>query len=566
MVEEPEGLITNPREFKHKSVKDIAEGGKEAKRKAAEREEEAIKRKEAIETQAAGTRLGYIGAIKETRLSDNEEYKEFQYAERWCNSRLEIGTQLTRPDFWLDASHEERRVLEYRAELARAVNVKRTTGFTLENQANNSELAGFTKAETAALYRVPGVREAMETYIKYLDNADSDDERYNPIRNRDKGKEKPSHVSVLTIQDRDDAEQMRKQIAEREIAPLLEVKLRKKYPMSTKEEIVALRKDAARMAVDAEQIAFNLLYIGNAFESFDSKWSPERDRAGNLNDERRRLRKTSLMASELVFPGIKFIMNPMDALVVRSFREKKRLKLVGSFGNWAHEQIPRALERIGAENFDYVVVVRSDSADAEKKWWTAKKTGGGVTLYIPDCYPVQLMKSIWEETVITPREGQDVSVNQRGKASLIDFLRAEEEIPWEKPEAAGLWVDYTDSIRAVDTLWGYYSRRAKPDTSISVAMFGGPGGAAQNLKPWVAPINKALAEFQWADREDLKRWIIYAAAQVKEDERLPKLRMKGKDKDVLRIIGTDSPRSLRFIDDNNLFFPWDKASAMAKWL
>jgi hypothetical protein len=148
----------------------------------------------------------------------------------------------------------------------------------------------------------------------------------------------------------------------------------------------------------------------------------------------------------------------------------------------------------------------------------------------------------------------------------LDFIRAKEEIPWEKPEAAGMWTDYADSIRAADTIWSYF-KRATQEHVISTSKFGGFGGAVENLGPWATVLDKALAEFHWADDPDLKRWIIYAAAQVEESERLPRLRMKDREKDILRLVlGTDSKQSLQFTPSSKLFFSWDKPGKFSRFI
>lgn len=569
MVEEPEsGLVTDPSKFKHQSVEEIKKGGKREVKRLSEEEEKVKERGELVGAMAEATQLAYMGAIKETQLSESADYREFQNSERWCNTRLEIGTQLIRPEFWRKASEEEKRIYEYRAELSRAVQVKRAAGFTLEGQYKNPELGGFSKTETTALYYVPGVREAMETYVKYVDNSDSEDERFRPIRTGDEGKENPSRVSVLTIQDRDDAEQIRKQIAEKEIAPILESRLRQEYQKEEKEiDEKALKKEAMRMAIDAEQIAFNLFYIGNTFESLDAKFveiTDKKDRDYGKTVRREEL-GMGLMASELATPPIKFIMNPMDALVVRSARGTERLKTVGAYGEWTQKQMEDALRnaRVVQKNGepDYgaiteVEIVPTGSGEEKDKWWTAKRyerkvekkneqtgkkekvTERGVRLYVPDCYPTKLMKSFWEETKMTSKEG---------KKSLLQFLRDEEEIPWKNSEAAGMWTDYMGSIRAVDSIWQYY----KGENKIAFKKFGA-------FTEWRDGIERPLAEFGWYGDEAMKRWLFYSSWGVNRNSRMPIITMTNYQKDVIKY--SLGEKNLNYLPEKQVFFEWDKST------
>lgn len=594
MVDESEGILKAGKGMSVDRMREVA--GEEKRRR--EKLEESKSLGGAIRTgMAEEIRKGYSAALQERRLSDNDEYLEFQHLERWANTPFEINLNIP-PTFWVLMSEKERRITELRAELIRVANVKREVGHTLKDLAENRELTGFTKAETAALYNVEGVREALERYIELLYDSGpavtpkkDDKHRLTKIEivqmevgGRQMGVEKVVGYSLLGASHREDVEAYRNQVVTKELVdnkffPKFLEEFKKKG-LSEEEAREAAEDEALRAATDAEQIAFNLLYIGNTFESLDSQWEGEWERDAKTGlwekkepaaEPRRRLRKPSLMSSECLVVPIKFRMNPLDTLVDRSAREAGRLKEVGSFGVWAQKQIDRALIEGGVVKKDgtpdYGAILDGELGvevvpGEWDKWWTVEEEDGQKTLFVPDCYPTQLLSSVWEfkkARITDPESGE--------KKHLMWFLKNKKRIPWEQPEVGGLWNDYRDFVEAAGVIWNYFSGAPidRTDTTIGAVEFRGPEGAASRKAPWVGVLNKALAEFGRAEDNRLKRWLIYAATQVKSGERLPRIDMINLHKVYLRrTLGDNKPYSLRFIPSQEIFFPWDKPSGLSE--
>ncbi|MBI3443651.1 hypothetical protein HY008_03190 [Candidatus Woesebacteria bacterium] len=450
------------------------------------------------------------------KLTTEAKYREFLATERYANEPRAIGPD----DYWyVRLSEREREVIRYRLELERAAHYKRKAGWTMEDLSKNPELSGLSKSETAILYHELGVRGALEIYIELIDKAGDPDATK---ITRSSGEE----ISILQCSDRKDVEGFRRVVEERVRTKLYTDLQKGILPKEWKEKIDNARKNAPSpeeadeqvkkiiedylmiKPLDAEQIAFNLLYVGNTWEVLDAVWQ-----------KGTRTRRPTLKAGEFLNAPIKTAMRPLDALIDQTQKGEEKLTEAGAFGRWAYKQE-------GGQKFDRVEVIPATRGNVNDFWRVR-----GSTLNIPECYPIQNLGSIWEETQI-------------GGKKLIDYLRNREEIPWQLPEAQGLWSDYLTLIRAAGVVWDYYQGKAR----LSLGQFG--EGAV-----WERELLNSMGKLKRRNENEQRRWIFYASLGIKEDSRAPKLQRSDADKDIsIRAFGQ---RGSRYLNNNELLFPWD---------
>lgn len=464
---------------------------------------------------AADVKAGFSAALKENKLSWEDSYRTFQSSERWTNRPANIDPNAT---YWLPRNGEangalvrRRELMGLRAEIATGCSIKRNEG-SLESLAKVYN--ALTPSETGAVHRMPGVKEAMMYYMGFVDNAEQD-----AFKIEHNGKK----ISISEAKDRDtEIEEFRDKITH-----YLETQLGMSHSQ----------------AIDSEQSAFNLLFIGNTFEPTDSVW------VANSDGTYDRTRGPKMAAAEFVVSGIKTAMKPMDAALRTIVKGEEEFKEVGGLGKWIKTQGAQALANIGEAKFDYVVCIPyqdSRRKQCENEWWTAKKRPDGkVVLYVPDFYaPVEMVGSVWDETSIDNRP-------------LMDFIRNGEDIPWDKVPS-DMWANYGSKLKALDTKWKYLQADDQA-IQLNAGVFGGFGGAVQKLQPWAAKINKGLADLKERNNDSVKRWIVYADTGVDPDSRLPKVNVTGPIRDRLN----STLKGMDFISEQP-FFPWDRPHLLRK--
>lgn len=482
----------------------------------------------------------------ERLLDTEEEYEFFLKDIRWANSHKELIDESNPPAFWVTLSERDKMLTKTEIELANAVHYKRDEGYNLEKASMNNEFSGFTKSETAEIYKILGVRGAMELYVKLTKDGETKFERKVPD-----GKSR-----VFTFRecgDKKDSLVVRDYVKDKIKDEL------KKTGLSGKQlETAALR---------AETDALNLLYLGNFFESMDSEWEIK----GNGEKEK----EVSIPLKEGTFthPLLAGAMKPLESMVVSYSKESAKLVPIGSLGLWGCEQSRNALRRSGVkfdeknetdnDKFSLILVTvpyeQNNPANAEKLWWTAKydKQNKKVRMYIPECYPTKLLGNIFEETEIKDRNGKD-------KHTLFWYLENEKEIPWEQSGAGNMWIAYKVEMMSADSEWKFYDGKNE-ETKILPGKFGGVDGAFGYLSSWLTSLEVAMAGLSKRTDINRLRWHVYASVGVNPEKKNPELAIHPQSKWVLSdVFSTGGGYCLNQFKGDGVLFNWDKVSKMRK--
>lgn len=426
----------------------------------------------------------------------------FLRIERYCNTPLTYPPGFE-PAWYKDLSQDERESIDYRMELIRAVNYKRSQGFSLEDLGNNSHLNGLTKTETAQLYSIPGVRQALEIYAGLTFRHDT-----RPvITGRDRqGGNTVTDITIFECKDRAQLEQIRGQIV-RQVSQELHI---------TDTHRIALpdgRRSVHPVALESEQIAFNLMCASNAFEGGD-----------DMN---------TCMLSDLINIPIRNACHPLQAAlqpaINKSFMEYKEL---GVYGKWVRQNTAGIRKRgIKYADIEQLVTVPPQSG---RLWQTSRGRRGGVILFVPEFYPRTLIASLWQDLKI-------------GNKPFSDYLLNREEVPWDLGEAAALWTQYTNRLKQAGVVWDYLQGK-KP---INV------GRVGESISLWAAEINGPLATLAQAGNIELKQWIILASLGGPNPTN-KKPRTLNLSQSQKRIIRDGTSFVARFLPSSQVFFPGDQ--------
>src|SRR6185369_11072767 len=243
---------------------------------------------------------------------------------------------------------------------------------------------------------------------------------------------------------------------------------------------------------DAEQIAFNLLFLGNTFESLDSKWNNgQRDRAPQ-------------MTSEVLTIPIRNAMKPLDSLIASLGKAPEKFASVGAFGNWAYNQIRRGNRdhELNLKEIDRVRIVPEKKGNQDKFWTLRDK---GKTLYVPECYPKKIIGSIWEET--------KAKVGGEDKP-LLELIRrsGDGSIPWDSVEGEDMWGTYGFRLGKAGIIWDLFQGK-------NLIRFGDD----DQVRQWVDVVNGALSQFGLVGETSIKRWLLYASTNIDIKQRASKL-------------------------------------------
>ena len=401
---------------------------------------------------------GFTKGLEKRELLPEKRYDIFLERERWAEGPFEIDFDQP-PNFYLQMNRKEQREFEARVNLLLAMRNKRLDGWSLGGAAKNTILNSFTKEETALLYRMPGVQQALEFYVTMIDHPNE------AVFTREDG----STFTIVDSEDRADSEMIRRDVAEWVYKHLLREGLSE--------------NEAKQKAYEAEQVAFNLHFVGNFFER-DSRWVlDERRITGGTEKIIRslagsafkyldrewiwgkgrktgvRIRGPKLANSDFCHAPLRAEMAPMDTLVDNTLKSKKKRPLVGGLSEWAAIQTQKSLKLSGIREisgFDEVVII-DETIENNDKYWTVEDYRGADgrkrhRLYAPRCYPITNIGSIWEETKL--------GVGGIEK-SLLDYLRERVEIPWDMPGAGSdMWSGYVFDLGKEDVIWGAYKRES----------------------------------------------------------------------------------------------------------
>ncbi len=450
--------------------------------------------------------------------------------EEWNNRPLPDGEQI-KPPYWGEMTDREREEYKFRAELSKIANWKRSKmgglgGPNLDNLSKYPEWNGFTKSETQALYEIPGVRTALEIYIDLADND-------TPING----------ISIRDAKSREQLNAIRRHVRDRIRGDVVNGWRFRFDQLGSEEErrsyqkrgldfeldgnrYEQIRSDKAR---EAEQIAFNLLYSGNTFETLDARW---------IEDERRD--RVPKISSDLVHPVIKDAMRPMDALIGSLTKGPEALNAVGKFGVWAYNQIlaangnrPLDKKDNNGNDIQWNVVIVPETKGSQKRFWTVDNRTR--TIYAPECYPSELLGSVWEETTVQDGIG--------GNKTLLDYLRRGQEIEWDKVSGQNMWGAYSSKLSKAGAVWDFLQGKSM----IKWREY-------ENVAGWVNDVNNALSKFGRRNESSIKRWILYASAGVDEKKREPHVRTRSVRLDIIHDLG---PSYANYLPGEDALFPWD---------
>ena len=446
-------------------------------------------------------------AIQGPRLSTDEKYQSFLKDQEWFNKPIQPINVETAPVYYVEMTRDEREIHNIVIEFTNAANFKKTRAIppTLEVLSKYEGWGGLQTPEVKKLYEVPGVRSALERYIKIYDT-----DEIMGTRKNSKTIEEES-FSLRTAKSREQVLKCRENIRN-DIKEDVLKGYKQRGKLTENKETLNLK------AREAEQIAFTLLYLGNTFESLDSKYN-----------DMGRIRPSECM-NDLVNIPIKFAMNPMDVLLGTFSKEGSEVLLYGKFGEWAYNMAVESNngKKLSVENVHFM----ADENKNPKDYW--RVSNGGKDIIVPECYPRDLVKSVWEE--VTANEGGE-------KIKLIDYLRAGNEIPWNNVSDS-MWIDYALKIGKAgvlsDTLQGKLPIK---------------WGDVDAIRDWVQNTLGALAKFELREADSVKRWMLYASIGIDSKSREPKFNNPSMRATVLVALG---PKRNNYLDYDKLLFPWDR--------
>lgn len=445
--------------------------------------------------------------LKGPQLSKDEKYQSFLRDQEWFNKPIQPINAETAPVYYVEMTRKEREIHDIVIEFTNAANFKKTRAIppTLEVFSKYEGWGGLQTPEVKKLYEVPGVRSALERYIKIYDTDEKMGEREiqkNHI---------PEEFSLRTAKSREQLLVCRERIRE-DIKKGVLIGYKQQGKQIENKELLDLKSR------EAEQIAFTILYIGNTFESLDSKYN-----------DMDRIRPAECM-NDLINIPIKFAMDPMDVLLDSLKKDRAEAVPHGRLGEWAYNMAIESNhgKKLSIENVHFMV----DENKNPKDYW--RVSNNGKDIIIPECYPRDLLKSVWEE--VTANEGEV-------KTKLIDYLRAGKEIPWNNVS---------------DSMWIEYSLKTGKAGVLSETLLGKnpiKWGDNDAVGDWIQTTQNALARFGLRSADSVKRWMLYASVGIDDKVREPKLRDKGRKLGIKSRFG---PLTGNYLSHEKLFFPWDK--------
>lgn len=474
-----------------------------------------------------------------------EQYRAFQAKERYCNSRIESSDIDPRSAMMQALDSREKDEVSKRVELANAVYSKRIA-IGLDGCAKNQELNSIEKEDIKILYNIPGVRQALHEYAVLVKdrNEPTVNEEFSQylIEMVDTGDREV--VAALMEMDKENAG-VRKVAEKLKNSNIMmsgsdpELKLYHRF-VQYKVRYAVVDGFGQRgkdlddrtvdlKSIDAEHVAFNLLYISNLFESLDSEWN-----------EKGRISTGSCMNSRMVNISLKLQMNPMDSLIASTLKAEGDFAQTGNLGRWAYEQTRASIEELGEDvsKYDEVVFLDETKDNKDKIWTVDELPGDGYRLNALNCYIPQLVKSAFE----------DIKID--GK-SILDTLYDDEEVRWD--EANRLWGGYTYSVGQASEIRKLIFGKLPLKTGVS-----------DDVIEWSNTVRDLLSTSGLANDKRVLRWILYSTVGVKNDERAP--RIKGRQNQLRWQFSGDTKLGVNlFANRNEEFFPWDQESGLSRF-
>jgi len=220
-------------------------------------------------------------------------------------------------------------------------------------------------------------------------------------------------------------------------------------------------------------------------------------------------------------------MNPLDALAATFNKNPSKLNPVGKFGAWAYKHMTND-GRSPIKNVDEVQIVIVPDNQVGKFW-----TRSGNTIYVPECYPTQLVGSFWEETEAEDARGR--------KHDLLYYLSRGQEIPWDTINSQTFWGAYSSKLGKAGTLWEVYkgAKSLRADT--------------KSINEWKQEVESALGKFGKRTDSSAKRWLLHASVEMKMGSRTPKVALFPQDKLTVK----NELHKYGYLNYNEIFFAGD---------
>ena len=438
------------------------------------------------------------------RVSTKEE------RDRWLDVeyRQEFYTRFTpslEPRFYTELKDEqERRLFDARWQLARAAYYKKAMSGFPEKMIDNQDLILLKTEQMEQLYNMPGVKKALEWYVRLIVNKEK-------VKMRD-GRE----IDIFQCENESDFENFRENMRQKALSGELEVKDKKgniqKIKLTNSEK------------KEADAVAWNWMWTSNLIESADSRYSSGGERHGSL-------------AGDLVSDDLRAVFHPQEKFEDKCSKRqewgvfgKSGVVQLAYMGKEAEGEIEKMKRKInfddrkdkiklgwlfaGATNSQYFWRYNGIKVEIKENKLGQRVISVNRKASVPECYPIKVHQSFWEDTS-----------NYETKKNLLNYLLKKEEIPW-KELGTGLWVNYLPIKlnKAVKLLDDYFKGKAHLEEG--------------DENEWVKPLTDIFVRLK-LDKDkktfhNLKVWSVYAGigGVIQPDSKTPALPLKLLDRAV----------------------------------
>lgn len=339
----------------------------------------------------------------------------------------------------------ERAEWDARWKLARAAFWKKIYSAFPEKLAENQDLIELTTEQMEMLYRLPGVKNALEWYASAIVRGDKhapDPENPRELLRRKDGKPR----TILDCGSGEHLEQFRKAMRDSLNGENDWDKMKRLRGSPISRNLTELEKKSA------DAIAWNWIWCSNLVESIDSRYS-----AIDINNTRYKgERRHGGLAPALCSDDLRAVFHPQE-----KFEDKCRNgQEWGNFGKWGLTQLRRI-----EGSFSQIEDVVFKPARRLENFWSARpgrdvvdeEEKDVIVVAVPECYPITSMKSFWE----TYKDEREVNA-KKDKKTLLERLMKGEEINWESVQSDPWKTNYlTIRLRKSVGLFDVFTKESK---------------------------------------------------------------------------------------------------------
>lgn len=455
-----------------------------------------------LDRQAYNMGRGIGETLKGPVLTSDEKYLDFLAETEFHNDRFE-KKMVKEQNYYAEMSRQERAEHLDHIEFANMANFKKTTPNAipnLETLSNGPEIKGLSTPENATIYHVPGVRTAIELYVRFY-------EHDSVLGQRDVRDPNKADITLKNSQGRIELGQCRKRVRD-----MLKNDVKNGYETRGQNDLSD--EDLELKTRLAEQMAFTYLNAGNYFEGGDSEYN-----------EVGRVREPGCFNEDMLNVAIKIAMNPLDQLINTFKKNYSDLTPYGKLGLWGYNQALISNGNRPLVGLKEIIFVNDENRDKNNFW---KVTNNGTSITVPECYLRKTVGSVFEETKVDGR-------------TLLDFIRNGEEIPWERVPG-NMWSDYSVKLGKAQKIVELYQGK----NNIQL-------GDEQKSLEWISLVNDTLSKFSLRAATQTKRWLFYSSVGIQENIRYPKIKSQ-RDKRGYNLDLVEGG----YLNSKDLFFPWDK--------